>query len=533
MRKFDQIKFSLRKEDWKVFGLFFIFIFILFFFISSDSYTHDLWYKNDSAWFYMCGKAWMNGMIPYVDFSDSKGPLLFLIYGIGYLLSPRNYLGIFWISVFWYAVVFFINYKTVCLFVSNNRVAIFSSFLMALALFMPYHDNEFRAEDMCVLFISSSLYSLCKVLYVDDGIDDKQLLKSCFVIGVSLGATFLIKYSNTAMLLSLPIVGLIYLIKTRQNLLKPVLSLFGGLVCIFLPFLVYMLVTGSLDDFLNEYIINTLLTVRGSLGIKQDFMEMAYLFANPVRFTILTIGILGGLMFSQQVTNYKWVPLLCFLWFVFIGTKHTYLTLFSCYFIPSALFFLFFNIVVADRLEKLLYNNVAGGALVLGLMFFVVGANLIKFVGATPLSPDLFIYNRDNRKAYYDAAYLMSQIKNPTYINWDESQEMGIGLPANSLPGTKYWTLQAGYTSQMKISQKKAVASKTADFIIIPVNNKYNYHKALLLRFGYKPYYRWHHPMFGIQQEIYSKHHLSMPAKDFHVSNMDVLLKHSFDSADK
>lgn len=107
MRKFDQIKFSLRKEDWKIFGLFFIFIFILFFFISSDSYTHDLWYKNDSAWFYMCGKAWMNGMIPYVDFSDSKGPLLFLIYGIGYLLSPRNYLGIFWISVFWYAVVFF------------------------------------------------------------------------------------------------------------------------------------------------------------------------------------------------------------------------------------------------------------------------------------------------------------------------------------------------------------------------------------------------------------------------------------------
>ena len=171
--------------------------------------------------------------------------------------------------------------------------------------------------------------------------------------------------------------------------------------------------------------------------------------------------------------------------------------------------------------------------MVLGLMVFVVGANLIKFVGATPMSPDLFIYNRENRKAYYDVAYLMSQIKNPTYINWDESQEMGIDLPANSLPGTKYWTLQAGYTTQMKISQEKAVASKTADFIIIPVNNKYNYHKALLLRFGYKPYYRWHHPMFGIQQEIYSKHHLSMPAKDFHVSNMDVLLKRSFDSADK
>ena len=522
---------SIGNKEWKVYGLFVLFIFFLFFLISSDSYTHDLWYKADSTCFYLCGKAWMNGMIPYVDFADSKGPLLFFIYGIGYLLSPRNYLGVFWISVFWYAAIFFINYKTASLFTANRRVAILSSMLMALVLFMPYRNDEFRAEDLCMLFLSSSLYVLCKVLYVD-GCSDKEILRSCFVIGVSLGATFLIKYSNTAMLLAFPFVGLAYLIKTKRNILKPILSLFAGLFCIFLPFLIYMLATSSLDDFLNEYIINTLLTVRGSLGIKQDFMEMAYLFANPVRFTILTIGILGGLMFSQQVTNYKWVPLLCFLWFVFIGTKHTYLTLFSCYFIPSALFFLFFNIVVADRLEKLLYNNVAGGV-VLGLMVFVVGANLIKFVGATPLSPDLFIYNRENRKVYYDVAYLMSQIKNPTYINWDESQEMGIGLPANSLPGTKYWTLQAGYTTQMKISQEKAVASKTADFIVIPVNNKYNYHKALLLRFGYKPYYRWHHPMFGIQQEIYSKHHLSMPAKDFHVSDLDVLLKRSFDSADK
>lgn len=119
----------------------------------------------------------------------------------------------------------------------------------------------------------------------------------------------------------------------------------------------------------------------------------------------------------------------------------------------------------------------------------------------------------------------MSQVKDPTYIDWDESQEMGIGLPDNSLPGTKYWTLQAGYTPEMKAGQLKAVEAKTADFIIIPVNSQYNYHKSLLLRLGYKPYYRYSHPLFSIKQEIYSKHNLRMPPKDFHVSNMDVLLK--------
>ena len=32
----------------------------------------------------------MNGLTPYVDFTDSKGPLLWLIYGIGYLRAPAT-----------------------------------------------------------------------------------------------------------------------------------------------------------------------------------------------------------------------------------------------------------------------------------------------------------------------------------------------------------------------------------------------------------------------------------------------------------
>ena len=59
--------------------------------LSIDSPLHGVYGHNDSAWFFMCGKAVMNGLTPYVDFTDSKDPLLWLIYGIGYLLSPRNY----------------------------------------------------------------------------------------------------------------------------------------------------------------------------------------------------------------------------------------------------------------------------------------------------------------------------------------------------------------------------------------------------------------------------------------------------------
>ena len=69
-----------------------IFVFIVLFGVSPDSYTHDLLDRTDSAIFFTSGKAWMNGMIPYTEFADSKGPLLWLIYGIGYLLSKLSIL---------------------------------------------------------------------------------------------------------------------------------------------------------------------------------------------------------------------------------------------------------------------------------------------------------------------------------------------------------------------------------------------------------------------------------------------------------
>ena len=77
--------------DSKLLLVFFIYSSLLLFCISPDSYTHDLFGRYDSSWFFMCGKAWMEGLTPYVDFADSKGPLLWLIYGVGI----TNYLLLF------------------------------------------------------------------------------------------------------------------------------------------------------------------------------------------------------------------------------------------------------------------------------------------------------------------------------------------------------------------------------------------------------------------------------------------------------
>lgn len=60
---------------------------VLQLFCNIDSYLYAQIGQFDSAAFFMCGKAMMNGLVPYADFADSKGVLLWFIYGLGYLLD--------------------------------------------------------------------------------------------------------------------------------------------------------------------------------------------------------------------------------------------------------------------------------------------------------------------------------------------------------------------------------------------------------------------------------------------------------------
>ena len=130
-----QLTTSINNQMKKVFLALTFFVFLILLFVSTDSYLHGLYGKVDSSLFYMCGKAWMKGYIPYVDFSDSKGPLLWFIYGVGYLLSKTSYVGVFWLSWIFYSFTFFYVFKTIFLFVKDQYISFIATLGMGLFFF--------------------------------------------------------------------------------------------------------------------------------------------------------------------------------------------------------------------------------------------------------------------------------------------------------------------------------------------------------------------------------------------------------------
>jgi len=514
-----------KKNDIKILGFLFVFVLILEFWVSINSYTHDLYNRIDSAIFFMCGKAWMNGMIPYVDFSDSKGPLLWLIFGIGYLLSNYNYLGVFWIECIFYTVTFFYCYKIGCLFLSDKKTALLCSLLMSLSFFCVAYHYETRAEDFCQPFITGGLYYTLKALY---GLQrDKDIKLAAFVVGIGFAATLLIKFTIAAMMMILFFALLCYLIKCRKDLIvKSFLYAFSGMFLVIFPFLLYFLCQGNFNDFINEYFMTTTQTVVATPtlgGILKDYLIEGWgslLRLHPIRSFIicfLLVNIIGGcVFFYKRLPAFKWFPAIIAFWFVCISMYHAlgyYYHSFAGFAIFPIIMYLTF--LIRFKLKKLHLAFFASA-----IMVIVVAENMVF------LRPNFFLNKTEERTDFYYVNHILSQVNNPKIMY--SFYDTGYGTPAYALPGCKYWTGQVSATNKMLSNRELALKQGLPDFVfVLPLFDKDKSFTHLLQQSGYIKYYTWitQEATTHYQTYLYGKPGISLPPNNFHISSMDILLK--------
>lgn len=512
------MKRLFRSTDFKVYLSLFAYATAILFVISPDSYTHDIFGHYDSACFFMCGKAWMNGMVPYVDFADSKGPLLWLIYGVGYLIDHYTYIGVYWLSCLSYSLTFFLCYKTSCMLVGDRRKAYIVALLMAFPYFVYFlyaFDYEIRAEDFCQPFVCLCLYSLVKEIL-------RPTRRSSSYAGVAVGlsfmATLLIKWSIAVMMLSFAVSFVTLLLRRRQSVGWFSLYFVVSALVLFMPFGVYMFATGSFDAFVNEYFINTMRTVSvGDQGLLRayfrDFTDMLQKNSHIV----YVFYILGVFIFFVRNRKITILPLLCAISFLAISIRHDishYITIVSTF----SIFFV--AMIVTDTVhdKRLSIRTIAAVYVVSAFLnFFNAWNHANKF------------YKNEGRKEFYDIAYLMSQTRNPTILN--AGIECGLGMPCNALPGTKYWTRQTGVTEEMIKSRVNAAKKREATFVTVYKGNSEEY-KAAVKAAGYH-YYMTYVNTLGDSLAFYGPSGLKMPPKGFKVSNMDILLKRKIKFADE
>lgn len=474
--------------------------------VSWDSYLYDSWQHYDVHWFFACGKAWMEGLTPYVDFADSKGPLLWLIYGLGYRLSAYNYVGVYWLSTVAYGVTFYFAYRSARYAGCRQAVAALSvSLLSALMLSGLIHD-EVRAEDFCVAFSAPAMAEVVRYQMLGE-----WRRRAFWLVGFAVGASLLIKYNVAVMLCGLALSMCLSLsARRRYGILKTLLMTLCGFLLVTLPFVIVFALRGNLDDFVREYFVNTLATLG---NMRDDSLSAGTLIAKLTSVKVvvfLSVVVLCALASLRKSVHCRKLLLWLALWFAVVAFLNG----------KSAFAYFPLSLIALAGLPHLLSSPRWHGRAWLTL---AVALLLLALTFKTHPHQALFTHGGDNRRCnvYYQGLIAQKPLGTIMYLH---CFERGYGVAGRALPACKYWSLQMGFTPEMLLNQHETIAARKADFVVVRSTDSAGI--ALLERYGYQ---RYDYVTLGLpaydRNLIYSKHRLDPKRADVAVSDRDILLK--------
>ena len=226
---------------------------------SSPLYVLNDWY--DANAYFTMGKGMMNGAVPYKDLFDHKGPLLYLLYGIGYLIDHTGFLGIFFIQMIFMSLTVVFCYKIVKLYIANYFHAVIISVLvpiMTLSGNIYVNHVDFGGgspDEFITALLAISLYFIIKLFKDNKSNQYKYIGRYMFVIGLMIGFVFLLKFNFILFFVGLLVPIYIYLlVRHIKVFVKSLLLLITGVISAILPYIVYALITNSIKDFAKVYL---------------------------------------------------------------------------------------------------------------------------------------------------------------------------------------------------------------------------------------------------------------------------------------
>jgi hypothetical protein len=216
-------------------------VFILF---SSTASPFTFVYPEfDSAVYLYVSKMWARGYIPYADVWDNKGPVLYFINTLGYVLLGGFGPWLVQLACCYLTALF--AYKVSLNLGCGKAAGVAAGFYMAAVTYTLHWGGVISEEYglpamMATLYITSCVHT------------QKRFFKwrETLVIGVLCGYTLLIRVNLVALWAALVLFVFGYLVykKSFVTLIRHALLFLAGVAGVALPFAVYFLYHGALDD---------------------------------------------------------------------------------------------------------------------------------------------------------------------------------------------------------------------------------------------------------------------------------------------
>lgn len=425
-----------KKADYWSIILLFVFSIVFVFFNSKNSplYLFNEW--GDVNIYFTIGKGIANGLTPYKDLFDHKGPFIFFIYSIAYLLSNTSFTGVYILE----CIALFINilfaFKMAKLYLNRN-FSLIVAFIYAVFLFnKSYYGGS--AEEFISVFITIGLYYF--ILFFREENHSKRN-RQIMIQGIVFTLTFLSKLSICSFWI--PILAAIFiqlLIKKQYKLIiTHTIYFLIGVAITLLPFIIYFAYNNALQDAYWGYIqFNSLYaefkpnieTIRKTGGHFFKLLRYDY-----ITFPITLLGVFMLSFTKKYVSSiyYRIGILLSFLLsFAIICLSKYIMTYAHIVIYAYAIFGLIFIFQLISRFIK-------GKSQVVAVIatFFIALAIGINTKNFFYQDSDCLLRKKECNYMQKEFADIINKEKNPTLLNI--GLDLGVYTKTGIIPTYKYF----------------------------------------------------------------------------------------------
>lgn len=219
---------------------------LLFSYTTSPLFSNS--FTNDSSVYQLLGKYWAQGYLPYVDIWEQKGPFIFLVNALGYLITGDR-IGVFLVQIPFWTVSIFYTFKTLNRAFSQVVSCLLTTMIAVVAAATLQGGD--MTEEFVLPFIVLSIYLIYRWIERVEQINEiDHPAKYAFVYGLVLGISAMSRVTN-----ALGICGAVFVIVVALsmrgrwlNLWQNALAYIGGVAIVVVPFVVYFAAHGALYD---------------------------------------------------------------------------------------------------------------------------------------------------------------------------------------------------------------------------------------------------------------------------------------------
>lgn len=441
---------------------------------SSPLYPFNDW--PDVNMFFTMGKGMLKGRVPFVDLLEQKGPYVYTVGGIAYLISHRGFQGYFLFELASMFFFLFYAYKIIRLYTPKPALWVLPVLCAGVVTAKSFvHGGSL--EELSLGIFTYAIYSLLSYLKDEEGKPMPALTLA--VNGMWAGILFWSKFTLLGLYMVWTAAMALQIISRRKwkELFRSLGIFLGTMFAMTFPWLIYFGINGAIGDWLRAYLWDNIFDYAewGNGSIWQKIYRAVYnMFlslkdkGNRTYSFLVAAGALSFVCCPKKMVSWKEKFAVGSMGLVmgigiFIGdTKHDY------YGLPLAVFSLFgaLGFVMLSGMGTELLRKRFKRAAFLIYRIFLAAVLFFCACASLKISPNTYLLSVDKEQMpQFRFARIIQEASDQSVLNYG-FLDGGFYTVLDQVPGERAFCILNRNPYQMLAEQNTYVQEERTHFLV-------------------------------------------------------------------